>query len=447
MNSPNKITEILAELKKKWTEPLDISLIERLCEENGYSWRERVLGPGETIQLFLNQILHGNTACSHLRYLSEFNFSAPSYCEARKRIPLEVFEELLKSIEQELDKESSSNSLWRGHRVWVGDGSGCSMPDTEELQSHFGQPSNQKKGCGFPVASLLALMNCKTGMLQKLIVSPLNTHDISKATELSSELERGDIIVYDQGFCSSALISQLLEQEVDSVMRVQPSHKVDFRKSQNQVNKGIRRKRVAKLGKGDQLIEWHKPRERPSWISEEQFASLPDFRVLREITYTLDRKAFRTKKVILVTTLTDRKKYPKAAIAELYGMRWDIETNFRHLKITMNMDTLKCKTVEGVKKELMMFAVVYNIVRQAMIERSVKFNLKLSRVSFVDTLRWIQNFTPENYNLTPIANPSRPGISAPRVVKKRPKAYPRMTSKRIITYGNPPKNSNSYILS
>ena len=314
MNSVPKITEILSHFKDNWSDLLNLDEIESLCSELKHDWRDRVLSPGVTIQLFLLQVLQGNTACSHLRYFSKLNFSSASYCNARKRIPLEVFEELVKRAGEGIDSYNESESLWHGHRVWLGDGSGCSMPDTKELQNYFGQPPGQSKGCGFPVAHLLALMNCSTGMLQKMLVSPLRTHDISKAWQLSSEMRQGDIVVYDRGFCSSPYISMLVTQGIHSVIRVSPSHKVDFRQSRKDINKGIRRRRVKKLGKRDHLIEWHKPQTCPRWMSKEQFVQLPDFVILREVSYTLDRKAFRSKKITLVTTLIDPKKIPSCNI-------------------------------------------------------------------------------------------------------------------------------------
>ena len=428
-----KITEILDHFKNNWSELLDHTAIEALCLKLGYSWRERTLGPGTTIQLFLLQVLLGNTSCSHLRYFSGLKFSASSYCDARRRIPLAVLEELVRIVGERMHLDGYGDELWHGHRVWMADGSGCSMPDTPELQDYFGQPPGQRVGCGFPVAHLLDLMNCSTGVLQKMLVSPMHVHDLSRAPEISSELNEEDIVVYDRGFCSSTFIFMLSEQNLHSVIRVHSSHNVDFRQSRKEKDTGIRRQRKAKLGKKDQLIEWHKSKTKPPWMSKEKFDQLPKTLILREISYSLDRKGFRSKKIILVTTLINHNKYTPEAIAELYGMRWEIETNFRHLKISMKMDILKCKTVEGVKKELCSFILVYNMVRQAMIERAILYDMPVSRISFLDTLRWLLELRNARQNCRPIINPHRPGRKVPRVVKRRPKAYPRMTSKRINT--------------
>jgi hypothetical protein len=199
MNPVPKITDILRYFKNNWTEVFNLDEIELVCRKLNHSWRERVLTPGVTIQLFALQVLLGNTSCSHLRYFSELDFSSASYCNARKRIPLEVFEELVRLVSEHIGAQSQSETLWNDHRVWLADGSGCSMPDTEELQEYFGQPPGQRKDCGFPVAHLLALMNHSTGMIQKMLVSPLRMHDLTRAWELSSELRKDDIAVYDRG--------------------------------------------------------------------------------------------------------------------------------------------------------------------------------------------------------------------------------------------------------
>ena len=67
--------------------------------------------------------------------------------------------------------------------------------------------------------------------------------------------------------------------------------------------------------------------------------------------------------ITLVTTLLDPKAYPAADLLELRLRRWDIETNIAHLKTTMKMDVLHCKTEQGVRKELAVFSIVYNLVK------------------------------------------------------------------------------------
>lgn len=78
------------------------------------------------------------------------------------------------------------------------------MADRLELQEAFGQPGNQKKGCGFPVAHFLALFHADTGFVQRIIPSPLRTHDMANAADMHPEMREGDILIADRGFASFA---------------------------------------------------------------------------------------------------------------------------------------------------------------------------------------------------------------------------------------------------
>jgi hypothetical protein len=125
------VTAVLKRLKTEWATQLQLEAIIAACEEAGYtSWRDRGLTPVTTIQLFLLQILHGNTACSHLPHLSGIRFSASAYCQARAKLPLDLFALLLTCLCTSVQPHVSEEGCWHGHRTFVVDGSGCSMPDT-----------------------------------------------------------------------------------------------------------------------------------------------------------------------------------------------------------------------------------------------------------------------------------------------------------------------------
>ena len=111
------------------------------------------------------------------------------------------------------------------------------------------------------------------------------------------------------------------------------------------------------------MEEWLKPKKAPNWIAAKQYAELPEYLVVRELRYPVERPGFRTKEVTLVTTLLDADLYPLLALAELYRQRWQVEQHLRDLKTTLHMDVLRCKTVDGVHKELCVFAMVYNLAR------------------------------------------------------------------------------------
>src|SRR5215475_14470966 len=175
-----RITTVLTRLKTEWAAQLQPDAILAACQEAGYtSWRDRVLTPLTTIQLFLLQILHGNTACSHLPHLSGLRFSASAYGQARSKLPLDLLRLLLTHLCTAAQSRISDEGRWHGHRTCFVDGSGGSMPDTPALQAAFGQSTEQRPGCGFPMAHLLGLFHAGTGVLLQLVVAPLLTHDLA----------------------------------------------------------------------------------------------------------------------------------------------------------------------------------------------------------------------------------------------------------------------------
>jgi hypothetical protein len=433
--APN-FTEILFRFKANVAKVLSAETINRICIALGHSWRERVLSPAVTLQVFLLQILHGNTACSAMARLAGLSFSAQAYCQARLNLPLAVFAFLLQGVCDALVPKIEETGRWRGHRTWTLDGSSFSMPDTPELQKHFGQPSAQAKGCGFPVAHMLALFHAGTGLLLHVLASPLNTSDMRHAATMHLNMQEGDILLADRGFASYAHLALLFMRKMHAVFRCHQKQIVSFRvgrkhTKQRKPIKGLPRSRyVRRLGRWDQIVEYTKPKEVPAWMDKEEYQALPETLLVRELRYRTIQRGYRTKVITLVTTLLDPEAYPAEELAKLYLSRWQIEVNFRHLKTTMGMEEMHCQTVAGVTKELYMFAIVYNLVRLVMLEASTRQGVPLDRISFVDALRWLRDSKPGS-DLGPLlVNPLRPNRLEPRAVKRRPKEYDRLNKPR-----------------
>ena len=154
--------------------------------------------------------------------------------------------------------------------------------------------------------------------------------------------------------------------------------------------------------------------------------------MLREVRYHLDRPGFRIREITLVTTLLDAHVYRAADLAELYRLRWQVETSLAHLKTTMQMDVLRCKTVAGVLKELTVFAIVYNLVRMVMGQSATLQHIGVERISFVDALRWLSAPSIGMPLVALIVNPIRPHRVEPRVKKRRPKSFPFMVKPRQV---------------
>src|SRR5205823_11460295 len=124
-------------------------------------------------------------------------------------------------------------------------------------------------------------------------------------------------------------------------------------------------------GKHDQIVRWQKPPKRPAWMSEQQWDALPESLQVRELRYTIPRRGQRTLCVTIATTLLDPQLYPKEKVAELYGIRWRVETHFAQLKTTLKMRKVKSRTESGVRKELAVYCLVYNLVHAVMMRAAL----------------------------------------------------------------------------
>ncbi len=406
-----------------------------ICRQVGHRWRERQLNPAVTVWWFILQILHGNTACAHVPRLGGQRVSGSAYCQARMRLPVAVLRALLHKVAAAVRKTTEERGRWHGHRTFLLDGSSCSMPDTPDLQAAFGQPCGQRAGCGFPVAHLLTLFDAASGMIIDLLASSWRIHDLKRVAEVHPRLQPGDVLVGDRAFCSYGHVALLLQQKLHAVLRVHQRQIVDFRPHRPQASsrnaKGKPRSEwLCSLGGEDQLVLWFKPRVGARWMSAETHAALPACMVVRELRYALARAGFRTRHITLVTTLLDPRKYAAEHLAELYGARWQVETNLRHLKETLGMKVLHSKTAAGVQKELLVFALVYNLVRAVMLETARRRAVEPDRVSFIDALRWLRNPWDSSALGELIINPHRPHRFEPRVRKRRPPQYALLTRPR-----------------
>jgi hypothetical protein len=310
------------------------------------------------------------------------------------------------------------------------------MSDTPALQAYFGHPVGQTTGCGFPVAHLLVLFHSGTGLLLRVVASPLRTSDLRHTPTMHPEMSAGDILLADRGFASFGHLALLFLRKIHAVFRCHQNQIVNFRvgrkhTGQRKSRKGLPRSRyVRRLGRNDQIVEYTKPLLKPAWMDAPTWAGLPDTLLVRELRFVTPQRGHRTHVITLVTTLLDPDAYPATELAELYLGRWQIELNFRYLKTTMRMEILHCKTVDGVLKELHMFAIAYNLVRLVMLEAAHRQDVSLDRISFIDALRWLRDAKAETLLHNLVINPQRLNRIEPRVIKRRMKEYQLMKKPR-----------------
>jgi hypothetical protein len=334
--------------------------INQLARAAGHAFRDTELTPGNTLGLFLRQVACGNVACTAVRHLADSDFSDSAWCQARKRLPVDLIRRaqrlLVDRARRELDAsddvgEGAGGYRWRGHRLHAVDGTSDSMPDTPPLRSHYGVPSGCRPGLGFPTSHLLLLMDHRSGLFLDCADGPMFTSDVSRTPALHAHLAAGDVLLGDDAFAGWAHLALILQANLHAIFPAHHRRIVDFtagrahahpRRGKSSKRAGKPRSRVVEvLGPDDQLVEYFKPTERPAWIGDEQWAALPASITVREVRRTVRRDGFRPMTVTIVTTLLDPAAYPADELIELRLSRWMIETNIRHLKTTLGMDVLQ----------------------------------------------------------------------------------------------------------
>ena len=272
------------------------------------------------------------------------------------------------------------------------------------------------------------------GMLY-LVPASMREHELLIVQRLRDLLRPNDIVVADRLYCTYAYLAQLVSEQLHAVIRVPASsRRVDFRPHRRHAAfkhwTGPQSIWIRRLGQHDQIVDWIKPAQVPSWLPRAIWEGLPELLRVRELRYRITRRGFRTHEVTLVTSLLDPAWYPKQAVAELYGRRWQVETNMRHLKTTMKMDILRCQTAEGIFRELAVFGIVYNAVRLVMIHAGEVQGVPPDRISFIDVLRWLELGGPGRDLPRFIVNPVRCRSPAPRRTRRRPKPLTYLTQPR-----------------
>ena len=438
--------QLMQSLGLPWQELLPESKLEAILKEEHVSYRNCVYTPIVTLWAMVLQVLDPDKSLSNAvkrlnSWLAVAGVECPStntgaYSKARQRLPEGVLQRLVPEVAESLEQQVPSTQQWCGRRVRVCDGTTVLMSDTPANQAEYPQHGNQTPGCGFPIAKLVVMFSLLTGAVVAACVAPWAFSEIVMSRLLYQDLEPEDVVLADQAYGSYVDLALVQQQGADGVFRKHHARHSDFRRGK-------------KLGRGDHQVLWHKPKQRPKHMSAAEFAALPSTLEVREVCLRLTRRGFRDQKLIIVTTLLDAKRYSAKQLTALYGLRWQAaEVNLRHLKTTLKMEMLTAKTPEMVRKEIWTHLLAYTLLRTLMWDAAPPSDCTPFRLSLQGARQQFNHLVPLLATVTQSARirlyqvlleqvasdllPLRPHRSEPRVVKRRPKPFPRMRQPRSI---------------
>jgi hypothetical protein len=357
-------------------------------------WLDRVFSPLVTLWVFLGQALSADHSCrpavarliAHRLARGQRPCSAQTsaYCQARRRLPESFFADVACSVGRRLDDQADRRWLWKGRRVYLFDGTTVTMPDTPENQAAYPQVYNQKPGLGFPIARIGALISLASGAVVNLgfcQYAGKGQGEVSPLRRLWDVLRPGDVVLGDRLLGNWATIVFLQRRGVELVSRLNTYHRrVDFRRGQ-------------RLGPDDHLVRWAKPASIRS-LGREAYHALPEFITVREARVRVWQPGFRTREIVVVTTLLDPEQTTKEDLATLYRARWHNELDLRSLKAVMQMRELRCKTPDLVHKEVWAHVLAYNLIRTVMAQAAARHGVLPRTISFKGALQTLEAFQP-----------------------------------------------------
>lgn len=425
---------------------LSAERIEDALREEEATWREDVYTPLLTLWAFLSQVVCPDGSCRAavarvLAWLVSRDETPCTpqtgpYCKARQRLPEKLLRRLVRETGRGVHDEMPAEWLWKGRRVKVVDGTTVSMPDTLANQAAYPQHTAQAPGIGFPIARLVVVFGLACGTAVDAALGRYQgkrTGETALLRALDGALDPGDVLLADRYYGGWFDLALLRERGVDVVVRLHQQRGCDFRRGR-------------RLGPTDHVVEWSKPTQRPGWMDEATYARLPDRLAVREVGVRVTRAGFRTKCLVVVTTLLDPAAARATDLADLYRARWHAELDLRSLKVTLGMDVLRCKTPAMVRKEVWAHLVAYNLIRAVMARAALEFGGPPRDLSFKGALQAVRAFAErlvdasgataaELYEWLLIAIGSyqvgdRPDRVEPRKRKRRPKHYPLLMQPR-----------------
>ena len=372
---------------------LPAGAVDEAVQAEGVRFRDRLYPPAVTVWVFLSQVLDAAHCCRQAvaRFLAwrvgqglvPCSADAGAYCKARGRLPEGLLARLARDAGRRPADEAPDGWRWRGRTVKVVDGTTVALADTPANQREYPQPRSQKPGVGFPLVRMVVLFALTTGTALDAAMGPYRgkrTGESALFRQLHDGLQAGDVLLADRYYCSYFELALVGERGCDAVFRMHQRRRVDFRRGR-------------RLGPSDHVATWAKP-ARPEWLEPREYARLPAELTVREVRVWINRPGYRTRVLVVATTLLDSEEFSWREAAALYGARWYAELDLRAIKDTLQMGVLRGKTPAMTRKEVWTHLLAYNLIRGLMARAAQEAGLLPWQVSFAGAVQTVTAFAP-----------------------------------------------------
>jgi len=358
--------------------------IQQAAVEEGVTFgasEDCVFTPAVTLWAFVGQYLGGARTCLAavarvivlLAAMGREPCSAATgaYCKAREKLPEKFLRRLTYQVGNGVEDEVPKEWRWHNRRTMLVDGFTTLLDDTDANQAAYPQPTSQRPGLGFPMMRVVVFLAFASAVVAGAAFGPYTgkeTGETALFRELLDQVRANDIVVADRYYCSYFMIALLQQRGADAAFRLHHKRRYDFRRGE-------------RLGRNDHIVVWYRP-ERPDWMDEATYATMPEVLIVREVRFDIDVPGCRSRQLVVATTLLNNREHSHTDIADLYHQRWHAELDIRAIKQSLGMDMIHCKTPAMSRKALWAHLLGYNLVRKVIAQAAREHDLAPRQISF-----------------------------------------------------------------
>lgn len=335
-----------------------------------------------TLWLLISQRLHGGMSLNATvkRFISEIPDFVPanrrlrdgtlstnssSYSDARKRLQLPVIRYLFDQICDSIVEKSPR--VLHGRKLFLLDGTTFTLEPTDELRKCFPPATNQHGESVWPNMMVFVAHELATGCAMFPQIGAMygnkNTSELKMARQIVHDLPTQSIVVADAGLGIFAVAHEAQRASHHFVMRLKADRFRSYTK---------RGRLVSETSKGKVWeLDW-KPTSKERKTTPELPADASLNVRIHEFFLEDDQSLY------LITSLRNE----IGEVAELYSCRFDVETDIRDIKVTLNTENIRAQSEEMVRKELYTSLIAYNLVIQFRRQAASLANVPPRRLSF-----------------------------------------------------------------
>lgn len=310
--------------------------------------------------------------------------SAAALRQARQRLGPKPLALLFDRLRGPLGTADTIGVFWRGLRLVAWEGTCLEVPDSKENVLRFRRhAARTTRPAGYPQVRLTALVECGTRALIDAVFGPQHYTELPQARELLPSLQPGMLLLADRGYDGYEALRDAAATGADLLWRVQSGRLLPVIEA---LPDGTHLTLITDRRSGDRLTRWIRNGCRGP--RPENLTAITLRVISYRITVAGPNGTCRSSTVRLVTTLVDPIRYPAA----LYHERWEIETAYYGLKVTLRGAdrVLRSRTVDGVEQELYALLALYQASRRAITEAAATAHLDPDRLSLTVALHTVR---------------------------------------------------------